>query len=327
MRPEVLLVLVASLAFGTSAPLARLAQPADPFLIVFVRLALAGAVLALSDLRGLIPAIRTVRNEDARHVLLAGTALALHFGCFTWGLFHTSLAAAVSLVALEPLAVVVAFWAMHGKKPSREEQRGLILAVGGTLVFAFESNVGEHSLPGDIAVFAAVLLYGVYVSAMGKVYHLGVRHAAVVVYGSAALLMALAVWFVRPWTGPAWPLPATSWAAMVGLGLVPTICGHTLVQLAARRLPPATVGLVSPGETLFALLIGIAVLGLWPQPHELVGCAMILAGIIIALRSHGARPRFVEASPARPADAGRESAGEVLDGTCASSQTRTGGSS
>lgn len=294
MRPQVLLVLVASLAFGTSAPLARIALPADPILVVFVRLALAALILAVSDIRGLAAALCGIAHPghahkaDARHVLLAGAALALHFAFFTWGLFHTSLAAAVSFVAMEPLAVVLAFWAMHGKKPTRGEQAGLALAIAGALVFALEPGAGaatEHTLIGDAAVFAAVLLYGVYVALMGKVAGLGVRHAAVAVYASAALTMAVAVAFIQPWASPTWPLPATSWLAMAGLALIPTICGHTLVQAAARRLPPATVGLVSPGETLFALLIGTVFLGLWPQPRELAGCALILAGIVTAMRS------------------------------------------
>ncbi len=296
MRPDVLLVLVASIAFGTSAPLARIALPADPVLVVFVRLAIAASVLALSDLRGLARAIGTVRGREAACVILAGVVLALHFTCFTWGLFHTSLPAAVSFVAMEPLAVVMAFWLMHGKKPNRGEQAGLALAIAGALAFALESNQGEHSLLGDAAVFGAVVLYGLYVALMGKVAGLGIRHAAVVVYASAALTMAVGVAYTQPWQAATWPLPLRSWLAMAGLGLIPTICGHTLVQAAARRLSPAIVGLVSPGETLFALLIGIAVLGIWPRPHELVGCALILAGIVTATRA--SRPPAPDLQPA-----------------------------
>ena len=58
-------------------------------------------------------------------IALAGVLLAAHFGLFVWGLQRTSLPAAVSLVSLEPLAVVMTAWLLHGVRPRPLEQAGV----------------------------------------------------------------------------------------------------------------------------------------------------------------------------------------------------------
>jgi drug/metabolite transporter (DMT)-like permease len=76
--------------------------------------------------------------------------------------------------------------------------------------------------------------------------------------------------------------PAASWAAVIALGLVPTLVGHTLVQRAARRVPPAIVALVSPGETVGSIAIG-ALMGRAPSAVECVGAALVIAGATVAI--------------------------------------------
>ena len=82
---------------------------------------------------------------------------------------------------------------------------------------------------------------------------------------------------------PAWPLGAQGLAAIVALGLIPTVLGHTAVQTASRTFSPAIVGLVSPAETLGGIAIGVALMGARPSPTELGGAAIILAGSAVAI--------------------------------------------
>jgi drug/metabolite transporter (DMT)-like permease len=56
-----------------------------------------------------------------------------------------------------------------------------------------------------------------------------------------------------------------------------------MVQTAARTLRPSVIAIVSPGETLGAVVIGAALLGAIPSRAELVGAFVILAGAAIAL--------------------------------------------
>jgi len=287
------LVLAASVAFATSAPLARIARPAHPMAIAFGRVFLAALVLALWDVRGLARAFRGLTANQRARIALAGALLAAHFGLFQWGLVATSLPAAVSLVSLEPLGVVLCAWLFFGIAPRPLERAGVVIATLGALVVARGAGDGEHRLLGDSLVLGAVALYGFYVvSARGLKDAIAAIHYAPLVYGFAAIALGVLLPFV-PTHDEAllWPLPARSLAAIAALALIPTAIGHTLLQTGARTLSPSLIALVSPGETFGS--IGLSVL-LWQKPptiEEGLGGAIILIGAGVAVSAQRDDPQ------------------------------------
>ncbi len=278
-------VLLASAAFATASPLARWARPAHPLFVAFGRLAIAAVVLGALDLRALPAAVRGLSTKQRWTVFAAGTLLAAHFACFLWGLDHTSLPAAVSLVSLEPLGVVVCAWAILGIAPSRPEQIGVALATIGAVVVGQGVGVGEHRLSGDLVVIAAVALFGLYLTVARVLKDaLPARSYAVLVYASASMVLAATLAIVpAAFAAPAWPPPPHAIIAIAALGVIPTVLGHTAVQTASRTMPPAIVALVSPGETVGSIAIGAALLGAMPSRVELAGAAIILTGAAIAI--------------------------------------------
>ncbi|NUO51760.1 MAG: DMT family transporter [Polyangiaceae bacterium] len=297
-------VLVASIAFATSSPLARLARPAHPLMIACGRVAIAALILGLLDLRGLLASARALSPRDRRMVVLSGGLLGGHFALFQWGLDQTSLAAAVALVSLEPLAVVLTAWAIFGIAPRRLEGIGVVVATCGALIVSRGAGKGDHRLFGDVLVLGAVVLFGFYIAAArGLKDALPARHYAPLVYGIAALVLAcvLPVAADSP-TARRWPLEASS-IAMIGLiGLVPTVIGHTTIQVAARRLSPSMVALVCPAETLGSLLLGFLLLGGAPTWIEATGATVILlgAGFAILGQRDAARRAVGQEEAARP---------------------------
>ncbi len=288
-RRAALFVLFTGAVFSVASPLARWARPTHPLVVAFGRLAVAALVLVALERGALLAAARALSARQRVTVFLAGALLAAHFACFLWGLDHTSLPAAVSLVSLEPLGVVLCAWAFLGVVPSRPEQMGVVLATAGAVVVAQSAGQGEHRLVGDLAVLAAVVIFGLYLTVARALKDaLPARSYAALVYTTAGLVLAV-ILALRPgaFDPPAWPLGARSVAAIVALGLVPTVIGHTAVQTASRSLPPAIVGLVSPCETLGGIAIGAALMGAVPSAQELSGAAIILAGSAVAILAPG----------------------------------------
>jgi drug/metabolite transporter (DMT)-like permease len=192
------------------------------------------------------------------------------------------LPAAVSLVSLEPLSVVLAAWAIHGLRPSRLEQAGVLTATAGAVIVARGAGTGDHRLFGDLLVVGAVALYGIYVSAArGLKDALPPRPYAALVYLAAAA--SLAPFLLLLPHADLVAMPPHGALAIALLALVPTILGHTMVQTAARTLRPSVIAIVSPGETLGAVVIGAVLLGAVPSGDELAGALVILAGAAIAL--------------------------------------------
>ncbi|WP_437831617.1 DMT family transporter [Sorangium sp. So ce1153] len=283
-RGAAFFVVLASLAFAASGPLARYARPVHPLFIAFGRVALAAAALSLLDLRSLARSVVALSLRQRAAVLCAGLLLAVHFALFLWGLDRTSLASALSLISLEPLAVVLCAWVFFRVRPTRTEQAGVLLATAGALIIARGAGAGDHRLSGDLMVVGATLVYGLYVSfARALRDALPARSYAALVYASAALFLAAALPAAPGALEGVAPPPAHAVVAIVALALVPTLIGHTAVQAAARRMSPAIVALVSPGETLGGIVIGALWLDAIPTPVEIAGAAVILVGATVAI--------------------------------------------
>lgn len=281
-RRDVVLVVLASFAFATAGPLGKTAAAIPAVAVACARTGIAALVLALLA-RGSLREIGALTKRQRAGVVLAGTLLAAHFVLFLAGLATTSLAAAVSLVALEPIAVVVAAFVAFRLRPTGGEMIGLLVATVGAFVVGRSVGEGEHRLAGDLLVLGAVVLYGAYVAAAR-----GLRDAlsplpyAVAVYTVASVVLLPFVLADPPRAASA---SRSAVLSVVALGLIPTAIGHSLVQTAARRASPALVGLVAPGETLGSLAIGAFFMGTRPTTSEGIGAAVILAGAMLVARS------------------------------------------
>ncbi len=278
---SVLSLLVAALAFATSAPLAKVAVGISPSMVAAGRTAIAALAIASLMPIATLRAVRGIPAGKRSLVFAAGALLALHFGLFQQGLAHTSLAAAVALVSLEPLCVVLAAWVAFGIRPTRVEAMGVMLATAGAVVVGFGAGEGEHRLAGDMLVLGAVVTYGAYVAlARGLRGVMPILPYAAVVYAIAATLtMPLAIVTSASLAAP----PAGSLLAVIGIALVPTFVGHTLMQRAARTVAPSIVALVPPGETIGSILIGVMFMNARPSNHEIAGAALVIAGATIAI--------------------------------------------
>lgn len=286
MRREAIgYLLLASVVFATSGPLARLARPAHPMTMAIGRVAVAALVLLVLEHKTVFAHLASMSPRQRLGIFGAGSLLAAHFALFLWGLDETSLPAAMSLVSLEPLSVVVCAFFLYRITPSRGEQLGIVLATAGAIVITFGAGEGEHRLLGDLLVLAAVVVFGLYIAAArGLKDALPARPYAALVYSSATLVL-LPVVLLAPGVGPSavTDLSLESIFFIVLLGLIPTVIGHTMVQSAARKMSPAIVALVSPGETFGAIAIGAALLGAFPTWIEIAGGLVIVTGAATAL--------------------------------------------
>jgi drug/metabolite transporter (DMT)-like permease len=89
---------------------------------------------------------------------------------------------------------------------------------------------------------------------------------------------------------PLGPRPLAFLGLMLAIGLFASWLGTLCWNKASQRLPPALAGQLIVFETLAALAYALALRGQWPQPLTLLGVALLMAGVVIALRSGRAAP-------------------------------------
>ena len=291
MRPFdarlVLALSVAVVALSTSGAL--IAYAAAPALaIAFWRNAMAVGVLtpvALVRRREELRRLWGPARRDGLYCVLAGLALALHFGTWVPSTKLTTVATAVALVATQPVwAGLIAV--VQGRRLPGLTWAGIGLAVVGVAVATGADLGGSPSaLAGDLLALAGGLMAAIYTS-------LGERARTTtstttytaVCYTVCALALLLVCLVVRvPLTG----FPATAWLALVLLTLGPQLLGHSLFNFALRRLSATTISVVVLLEVPGSALVAWAWLGQVPSPAAVPGLILLMAGVFLVVLATG----------------------------------------
>jgi drug/metabolite transporter (DMT)-like permease len=290
-----LLLAVVSVSF--SAIFIRLASDA-PATVVWVRMAVAVGLLlpwlARDVRRGAIPRSR----RDALLVLASGAFLAAHFLTWTFSLRYTSVASAVLLVTLHPVPVAWLGRRLLGETVSRRLLLGIGLALAGTAITSGgDVRISAAALGGDLlalagaATFTGYLLIGRSVRSRCGTAGYSVPAFAVVMACSLA---------VTPLTGGHVIPSARTALACLGLGAVCTVLGHTVFNWTLRHLRTALVSVSLLGEPAITTVLAIPILAELPPATAVIGGAVILTGLGLALTDRPAAAPAEVAALATP---------------------------
>jgi drug/metabolite transporter (DMT)-like permease len=82
--------------------------------------------------------------------------------------------------------------------------------------------------------------------------------------------------------------------AIIGLALVPTICGHTILNYSMKKLSGQVVAVFNVFQFVYAGALAAFLLKEYPKPIFYVSCVLIVAGSLVALRGKPPLPRAEE---------------------------------
>jgi drug/metabolite transporter (DMT)-like permease len=271
------------LAVSASAVFIRLAG-APAVAIAFWRCALGAAVL-------LPPALARKDSFPKGRALYAGiasgVALGAHFGFWISSLDYTSVAASVVLVSTQPVFVAVLAYLLFGERTSPQSFLGILIAIAGTAVIAFDRTVGSAALWGNVLALIGAVTVAVYVliGRSSRTGGIGVLPYSVVVYAAAAatLLPVAVILDVRLWgySGGTW-----FWLAAITLG--PQLMGHTVFNWALRYVEASIISGTILAEPVVAALLAWLVLSERPGLLTIVGGIVVLAGLYFLLKGRSA---------------------------------------
>ncbi len=278
---EWIVLLVGVAALSWAAPLIRLAD-SPPLVVASLRMTFAALpLLGLAGLRRR-EELSLLGRRDAGLLLLAGLALAAHFGFWVASLQDTTIAASTAIVATQPLIVGLGAWLWLRERPTRALLIAIASAAAGALLLA-GSDLGDGvSLRGDAFAALGAVFASIYLVAGRRVRARlsNVSYAALVnAIAAVALLVAVAA------SGESllgWG--AEAYIFIVLLALVPQLVGHGALTWALGSLPAAVVAVAVLGEPVGATAIGATLLGERPTLLEALGAALLLAGVYVALR-------------------------------------------
>jgi drug/metabolite transporter (DMT)-like permease len=297
-------VLLAVLAASTASLFVRYAQASAPSLAIAAwRMVIATAVLIPVALLRHRSDLAHTRRRDLILISMAGALLALHFAAWITSLAHTSVASSVVLVSIAPLFVAILSPLLLHESIERPVAIGIGLAFVGVLVIAANdacsSSSGAMACPawnelldgevikgdllalGGAAAVAGYMLIGRSVRArMSLVPYITLTYAA-----AALVLLALTAIARQPLLG----FPSQTFGWILLLALIPQLIGHSTYNWALKYLPAAFVSISLLGEPVGSTILAMVLLGEIPSGLKLAGAALILVGIVLAMR-RPARP-------------------------------------
>lgn len=309
-----LALLLSSAAFGTSGPFAKSLIEAgwSPPLVVFLRMLGAALVLLPFALRPLVRHWRVVR---ANVPLIVSYGL-LAVGAAQLGYFQAvqrlPVGVALLLEFLGIVLVVLVMWFISRITPHRLTFVGIVLALGG---LALVLDVLGASTPDLVGVawglFSAVGLAGHFLLAGRPNPVPSIAFAALGLATGAVALGVLGLVGLLPMRAGSATVTLSgvetpSWVAFAELIVVAAALAYVLGIVGARRLGSTLASFVGLTEVLFAILFAWVLLGELPRPIQLLGGALILAGVVAVRLGEAAReggaPALVEPDEAHITD-------------------------
>jgi drug/metabolite transporter (DMT)-like permease len=271
---------VAVLAVSSSAPL--IAYAAAPALAVaFWRNAFATLALTPITAGPRRRELRATGRRDRWLCVLAGLALAAHFGTWMPSVQLGSVATATALVATQPVwQGLIAAW--QGRRPLTATWAGIAFAVAGA-VWATGTDVGVsgRAVLADVLALLGGMTVAVY-TALGEQVRarLSTTTYTWICYGVCAVVLLVVCLAVR---AELFRYAASTWAAILAIAAGAQLLGHSMVNYALHRTSATTVSVVILLETPGAALLAWAWLGQAPRSAALPGIALLLTGVAIVV--------------------------------------------
>lgn len=288
-RAGLALAVLSAATFGTSGTFATSLHDTgwSPGAEVTARLGLAALALtvpAVYSLRGRWSDLRRAAGRVVLYGLLAVAGAQLFF--FN-AVNHLSVGVALLLEYLGTILVVGWMWARHGHRPRRLTAAGAALAVLGLMLVLDITGSVRIDLVGVLwGLGAAVGLATFFVLSAGEDPLPPVAMAwAGMAVGTVALLVA-GVTGVQPLNASTRPVDLAgyrvSWLVPVlGLALVAAAFAYVVGIAAVRRLGSRLAAFVGLTEVLFAVLWAWLLLGQLPARVQILGGAVVVAGVAL----------------------------------------------
>jgi drug/metabolite transporter (DMT)-like permease len=282
---DIPLLLLGIIGIGTSGPIIALSTM--PILALIFWRNLGGALLmfsiGLKAREWLKPEFRVGIKWSA----LAGITLAFHFIGFFMAMRFTSVAAGTALTALQPIFASYFVRKLGGHIP-RQAWLGMIISFLGVLIITgVDFQISRRAFLGDIAAITCAALAALYVL-LGS-------HAQKTI--STATYTSVCYFVCAITTFPIalatktqlWGFDSREWWLLLALIAGAQILGHTLFNLALKRVSPAIVSLIVFFEVPVSAILAYWWLDQLPPSGTIPGLILLLAGcVIFVLRNRNA---------------------------------------
>jgi drug/metabolite transporter (DMT)-like permease len=233
--------------------------------------------------------------------LLGATGVAAYNLCFMFGLERVSASRGSLIVALNPAMTMIGGALFLGEPLTRVRVLGIVLALTGVAIVLGHGNplglFEGHAGIGELAMFGCVLAWSSY-TLLGKRILAGMSPLVATTYAS---LTGAALLFLATLVSGDLALPPASpqvWLALCFLGAFGTAVAFVWFYDGVRAIGPARTAIFINLVPVFAVGLGVLLLGEPLEASMLVGGAIVVAGVWLLNRPVAGRTPVATASRA-----------------------------
>jgi drug/metabolite transporter (DMT)-like permease len=231
----------------------------------------------------------------ARAAILAGLFFGADLALFNTAVMVSSAANATLLGTNAPIFVALGGWLLYRERPTRSFWAGFALSFTGMVaIVGMDLMRHPHLGLGDaFAVLGAACYAGYLIYARNARREVDALTFSAISVVTAAAFLLLVCLVMRT---PLWGYPPRTWWALIGLALVTQVVGHLAVAYSLGKLPVAVTSIVLLGQAPITALLAVPLLDERLTALQVVGGALVLAGIYVVNRA----PRVRETIEGEP---------------------------
>jgi drug/metabolite transporter (DMT)-like permease len=277
-----MMVICAALLFGLNAYFSRLLfdQGISPTTLVEFRMLIGGTCLVLALLCWKRSALKLPKHNWGTIIAFG---LSLAFVTYTYFVAISRLPFAIALViqfsATSWMALGQALWLRRW--PSPAISLSVVLTLGGVLLLTglWQQQISGLDSIGLVFALLSLITYIIYL-VIGRYAGRNLPALTSTTYGA---LVASLFWLI---VQPPWSIPVSTWQPqhlmlIMLVGILGMAVPFSLMLAALRRLDATRVGLVGMLELVASSFIGYVLLGQTLTIWQILGCLLVLAGIVI----------------------------------------------
>jgi len=280
MIPQLLLLTAGVFCCSTSVIFIKLSS-VPPVLLAAYRLLLASVILTPLFLRGIGKNGTSFSLRNLRHSLLPGVVLAVHFVAWNVGARLTLAANSTLIVNMVPAVMPSLLYFIVKERINRREIGGTSCAMLGVLLLGgIDVRMSRSTFAGDIVCFISMALFALYLCLARKNRRSETIWLYIVpLYYIAGLLCLIA--------GLVFETPRIHYSPaeilyIAGLGIVPTVAGHSILNYSMQRLRGQLVSVAILSQFIFAGILGFYLLGEIPHPIFYATSVLLIGGGVVA---------------------------------------------
>lgn len=287
MKKYVRIIVVLAVIAGSSSGIFGSAIAAPAMAIGFWRLTLGLPFFAIPVLWKQRDLLRAVSKRNLFFACLSGVFLFFHFFCWFTAVKMTNIGSAVVLAALHPLVVLVMTSVVFKRHVGIRPVMGIALALlGGMMVAGFDyTHLAAGNFIGDILAFLTAIFMGFYFL-IGNEVRKEVNGPVYVFLVFSACWISFCIGMFVTGT-PVLGYSGRDYLLFAGITLVCQIGAHAVFNLIFGYVDSLYVSTWESGESVFAILLGILFLHQIPTSWEIIGCIVVVIGLLYYNRNYG----------------------------------------